>query len=44
MSAAALIEQLHAHGIRLVAANDGVNLRVSGKPLTPGFAPASTEP
>lgn len=35
MSAAALIEQLHAHGIRLVAANDGVNLRVSGKPLTP---------
>ena len=35
MSAAALIEQLHAHGIRLVAANDGVNLRVSGKPLPP---------
>ena len=35
MSAAALIEQLHAYGIRLVAANDGVNLRISGKPLTP---------
>mgnify|MGYP003358256026 CR=1 FL=1 len=35
MSAAALIEQLHAHGIQLVAANDGVNLRISGRPLTP---------
>lgn len=34
MSAAALIEQLHAHGIRLVADSNGVNLRVIGKPLT----------
>lgn len=35
MSAAALIAELHAHGIHLAAANDGVNLRVSGKPLPP---------
>lgn len=35
MSAVSLIAELQAHGIRLVAANDGANLKVQGKPLTP---------
>lgn len=35
MSAVSLIAELEAHGIRLVAANDGANLKAQGKPLTP---------
>ena len=35
MSAVSLIAELHANGIRLVAANDGKNIKAQGKPLTP---------
>ena len=35
MSAVALLAELEAHGTRLVAANDGANLKARGKPLTP---------
>ena len=35
MSAVSLIAELQANGIRLVAANDGKNIKAQGKPLTP---------